>query len=163
MSGEKQDVAVRTDDPTGPGQAKGRESLLVYFLLGTFLGCTFIKSEVASWFRIQEMFHFQAIHMYGVIGSAVVVGALGIQLMKRLGVKTIRGENIIYPGDDETRPRPHHILGGIVFGLGWGLVGACPGPLFALVGSGLPAMALGLFGAVAGAWAYGLLKPSLPH
>jgi hypothetical protein len=141
----------------------GRESLAVYFLLGAFLGALFIKSEVASWFRIQEMFAFQAFHMYGVIGSAIFVGAVSLALMKRFGVRTMRGEEIQYPEGEEKRPRPQHILGGTVFGLGWGLVGACPGPLFALVGSGIPVMVLGLLGAVAGAWAYGFLRPGLPH
>jgi len=83
--------------------------------------------------------------------------------MKRFGVRTVRGEAIHYPSVEERRPRPQHILGGIAFGLGWGLVGACPGPLFALVGSGLPAMLLALLAAVAGAWTYGLLRPVLPH
>ena len=140
-----------------------REPLHVYFLLGIFLGTLFIKGEMASWFRIQEMFHFHAIHMYGIIGMAVGVGALSLALMKYFDVRTIRGEEIRYPSADEVRPRPQHILGGICFGLGWGLVGACPGPLFALVGSGVPVMLVGLLGAIAGAWVYGLLRPSLPH
>ena len=140
-----------------------REPLVVYLLLGTFLGIVFIKSEVASWFRIQEMFRFGAVHMYGVIGGAVLVGAVSLALMKRFGVRTVRGEEIRYPGGAETRPRPNHILGGTCFGLGWGLVGACPGPLFALVGSGVGVMAVGLLGALAGAWCYGLMKPGLPH
>ena len=140
-----------------------REPLHIYFLLGIFLGTLFIKAEVASWFRIQDMFHFHAIHMYGIIGMAVGVGALSLALMKHFDVRTIRGEEIRYPGADEVRPRPQHILGGICFGLGWGLVGACPGPLFALVGSGVPVMLVGLLSAIAGAWAYGLLRPSLPH
>lgn len=139
------------------------EPLAVYFLLGAALGVIFIKSEVASWFRIQEMFRFQAFHMYGVIASAILVGAVSILLMKRFGVRTARGEEIAFPSRSEARPKPHHILGGTVFGLGWGLVGACPGPLFALLGSGLPIMAVGLLGAMAGAWTYGLLRPSLPH
>ncbi|HKJ01746.1 MAG TPA: DUF6691 family protein [Longimicrobiales bacterium] len=155
------DVRVRAPEPeTKPGPA---ESLLVYLGLGTFLGILFIKSEVASWFRIQEMFHFRAIHMYGVIGSAVLVGAVGVALMKRLGVRTVRRAEIVYPGEDETRPQPRHILGGITFGLGWGLLGACPGPMFALVGSGLSVLLVALLGAVAGAWCYGALKPKLPH
>ena len=139
------------------------ESLLVYLALGTFLGIVFIKSEVVSWFRIQEMFHFRAVHMYGVIGSAVGVGALGVALMKRFRVRTVRGEEIVYPGADEVRPQTRHILGGISFGLGWGLVGACPGPIFALVGSGLSVFLVALLGALAGAWCYGALKPRLPH
>ena len=139
------------------------ESLLVYLALGTFLGIVFIKSEVVSWFRIQEMFHFRAVHMYAIIGSAVGVGALGVALMKRFRVRTVRGEEIVYPGADEVRPQTRHILGGICFGLGWGLVGACPGPIFALVGSGLSVFLVALLGALAGAWCYGALKPRLPH
>ena len=156
MSTETQAMRAQQDETR-------REPLFVYVLLGAFLGTVFIKSEVASWFRIQEMFHFHAIHMYGVIGSAVGVGAISLLLMKRFGVRTVRGEEIRYPSGDEVKPRPQHILGGICFGLGWGFVGACPGPLFALVGSGIPVMLVGLAGALAGAWTYGLLRPRLPH
>ena len=153
-----------TKAETPPVESEERsESLAVYFGLGMLIGVIFLKSEVASWFRIQEMFHFQAIHMYGVIGSAVAVGALSIALMKRLGTRTIRGEGIEFPARAAARPRTHHIVGGTLFGLGWGLAGACPGPLFALIGSGLPIMAVVLLGAVGGAWAYGLLRPNLPH
>jgi uncharacterized membrane protein YedE/YeeE len=156
---------MTTEPNAGSEQAvdAAKEPLWAYFLLGTLLGMIFIKSEVASWFRIQEMFHFHSIHMYGVIGSAVGVGAVSLALMKRFGTRTVRGEVIRYPGEDEVKPRPQHILGGTCFGLGWGLVGACPGPFFALMGSGIPVMAVGLLAAVAGAWFYGLLRPSLPH
>lgn len=139
------------------------ESLLVYLALGAFLGLVFVKSEVASWYRIQEMFHFRAVHMYGVIGSAVAVGAICVALMKRFGIRTVRGEEIVYPGEDEVRPQRRHILGGTFFGLGWGLLGACPGPIFALVGTGLSVLLVALLAAVTGAWCYGALKPKLPH
>ena len=142
---------------------KGSESLAVYFVLGVLIAVVFMKAEVVSWFRIQEMFRFQAIHMYGVIGSAVAVGAVSIALMKRFGVRTIRGDEIEFPARAAARPQTHHIVGGTIFGLGWGLVGACPGPLFALIGSGLPIMVVALLAAVGGAWVYGLLRPSLPH
>ena len=154
------------DSVNHPDQAqepRRGESLLVYLALGAFLGLLFVKSEVASWFRIQEMFHFRALHMYGIIGSAVLVGGVGIALMKRFGVRTVRGEEIVYPGAEEVSPRPRHILGGTLFGLGWGLLGACPGPIFALVGSGLTVLLVALMGALAGAWCYGALKPKLPH
>ena len=155
---------TRTTAQARPAQAVGRsESLAVYFAVGVFLGVIFLKSEVASWFRIQEMFRFQAIHMYGVIGSAIAVAALSIALMKRLGVRTVRGETIEFPDRAAGRPHTHHVIGGTLFGLGWGLVGACPGPFFALVGSGLPIMLAALLAAVCGAWVYGLLRPSLPH
>ena len=140
-----------------------RKVLVRSLLIGIAFGVILVKSEVVSWFRIQEMFHFRAVHMYAIIGSAVGVGALGVALMKRFRVRTVRGEEIVYPGADEVRPQTRHILGGISFGLGWGLVGACPGPIFALVGSGLSVFLVALLGALAGAWCYGALKPRLPH
>jgi hypothetical protein len=155
------DATTRSTAPTA--ELRSSESLVVYFLVGAYLGVIFIKSEVASWFRIQEMFLFESFHMYGVIGGAVGVGALSVFLMKRAGTRTVRGEAIAFPSGDETRPRKHHAYGGIAFGLGWGLIGACPGPLFALIGSGLPIMLVGLLAAAAGAWSYGLLRPHLPH
>jgi uncharacterized membrane protein YedE/YeeE len=123
----------------------------------------FIKSEAASWFRIQEMFRFQSFHMYGIIGSAVTVGAVSVWLMRRFGVRNARGERIVWPAAEEGRPRVNNVLGGLFFGLGWGLLGACPGPIFALIGTGVPVVGVGLLGAVGGAWVYGLLKPRLPH
>ncbi len=137
-------------------------SLLAYLLLGIFFGIVLIKSEVASWFRIQEMFRFQSFHMYGVIGSAVVVAGLSIQLIKRLRLKTIHGEPI------EIQPKiwgkgTRYWLGGILFGLGWGLLGACPGPMFALLGSGVTVMVVALVSAMLGTWAYAALRPRLPH
>jgi uncharacterized protein len=141
----------------------GSESLVVYFLLGIYLGVIFIKSEVASWFRIQEMFLFDAFHMYGVIGAAVAIAALSVFLMKRTGMRTVRGDRIEFPAGEETRPAKSHVYGGLAFGLGWGLIGACPGPMFALIGSGIPVMLVGLLAALAGAWTYGLLRPRLPH
>lgn len=156
-----------TERPSGPPAAATRrprpESLWVYLLLGAWLGTIFIKSEVASWFRIQEMFRFQAFHMYGVIFSAIAVAAVGIALMKRFGARTVRGEPIQWPDRAIARPRVQHILGGTAFGLGWGLLGACPGPMFALLGAGVPLIVVGLVGALAGAWTYGFLKPKLPH
>jgi uncharacterized membrane protein YedE/YeeE len=147
----------------GPLATEGRESLGVYFLIGLALGVIFIKSEVASWFRIQEMFRFQGFHMYGVIGSAVAVGSLGVALLKASGARSVRGEPIQFPDEEERKPRPRHALGGTTFGLGWGLVGACPGPMYALAGSGYWPMLVALASAVLGAWAYGWLRPRLPH
>jgi uncharacterized protein len=144
-------------------QKRPRESLIVYFLLGIFLGVVFIKSEVVSWFRIQEMFRFQSFHMYGVIGSAVVVGAASVYLMKRFGARTMKGEVIDFMDGEPDVPGKEHMLGGTVFGLGWGLIGACPGPIYALIGAGYTVMLLGLLSAVMGAWVYGLLRPRLPH
>lgn len=157
------DRSTRARVPEAVEETPSSEPLIVYFLLGIYLGTIFIKSEVASWFRIQEMFHFDAVHMYGVIGCAVGVGAVSVFLMKRRGARTVRGEPIVFPGGLEVRPRKQHVFGGLAFGLGWGFIGACPGPLFALVGSGIPVMGVGLLAALAGAWTYGLLKSRLPH
>ena len=139
------------------------ESLFVYVGLGVLLGVIFLKSEVASWFRLQEMFRFQAFHMYGIIGSAIAVGALSITAMKRFGARTVRGEPIAFPDRAKTGPKANHALGGTLFGLGWGLAGACPGPMYALTGSGVGVMVVAIAAAMGGAWTYGLLKPRLPH
>ena len=149
-----------TDERTGKGPGQG---LPIYFLLGVFLGVIFVKSEVASWFRIQEMFRFQAFHMYGVIGSAVATGALSLFLMKRAHAHTMRGQAIVFPAQQERQAGVEHALGGTIFGLGWGRLGACPGPIYALMGAGVSVMVVGLLGAVAGAWVYGFLRPRLPH
>ena len=134
-----------------------------YLLLGVYLGVIFLKTEAVSWFRIQEMFRFHAFHMYGIIGGAVAVGALGIFLIKRAGARTVMGRPIVFPTPEDTRPGPQHWIGGTIFGLGWGLMGACPGPIYALIGAGVWVMVVGLLAAMAGAWAYGFLRPRLPH
>ncbi len=137
-------------------------SLLVYLLLGTLFGVILIKSEVASWFRIQEMFRFDSFHMYGVIGVAVATAAVGVFLIKRLGVRTLHGEPIrIEPKQWGKGHR--YWLGGIFFGLGWALLGACPGPMFALVGSGLTVLLVAFTSALGGTWAYAALRHRLPH
>jgi uncharacterized protein len=161
-------VSARETDPgTAAGGAATEsprgERLGVYFLLGIFLGVVFIKSELASWFRIQEMFRFQSFHMYGIMGSAVAVGALAVFLMKRFGATTVRGEPIDFDDGEPDVLGAEHVLGGTVFGFGWGLVGACPGPMYALIGAGYSVMLVALLGAVTGAWFYGLLRPRLPH
>jgi uncharacterized membrane protein YedE/YeeE len=133
---------------------------LKYFAGGILFGIFLVKSEVVSWFRIQEMFHFQSFHMYGVIGSAIVVGFISIQLIKKFQIKSIHGEKI------DLHPKPLNkgqVIGGLLFGLGWALTGACPGPLYALVGSGALVIIVALVSAVAGTWVYGLLRNRLPH
>jgi len=140
-----------------------RESLLVYLLLGTYLGFVFVRSEVVSWFRIQEMFRFQSFHMYGIIGSAVLVAAVSVGLMKRWKLRARSGDVIRFGDPAAQRPRTRHVLGGTIFGLGWGLIGACPGPIYALIGSGVSVMWVGLAGALGGAWTYGLVRSRLPH
>ncbi len=134
-----------------------------YLLLGVYLGVVFLKTEAVSWFRIQEMFRFHAFHMYGIIGGAVSVGALGVFLIKRAGARTLTGRPIVFPTPEDTRPGPQHWIGGTIFGLGWGLLGACPGPIYALIGAGVWVMVVGLLAAMAGAWVYGFLRPRLPH
>jgi uncharacterized membrane protein YedE/YeeE len=143
-------------------QGLNLRGLLVYVLLGAFFGVVLVKSEVVSWFRIQEMFRFQSFHMYGVIGSAVAVAALSIWLIKRLRVKTLGGEEITIP-PKQWGTGTRYWAGGTLFGLGWALTGACPGPLFALLGAGVGVILFAILSAIAGAWVYGALRPRLPH
>ncbi|WKN45060.1 DUF6691 family protein [Tunicatimonas pelagia] len=133
---------------------------LKFLLLGIFFGFTLTKAEVISWFRIQEMFRFESFHMYGVIGSAAVVGMIALFLIRRFSLRSVDGEKIVL------RPKKFHtgtIIGGTIFGLGWALTGACPGPLFALVGNGFGIMLVPLVSAIIGTWVYGYLRESLPH
>jgi uncharacterized protein len=131
-----------------------------YLLAGILFGIVLIKSEVVSWFRIQEMFRLQSFHMYGVIGSAVATGLISVLLIKKFNIKTIEGENIIIP---EKKFRQGNIYGGLIFGFGWAITGACPGPLFAQIGAGVTVTLITLFSAVAGTWCYGWLSDKLPH
>ena len=133
-----------------------------YFAAGLLFGLVLIKAEVVSWFRIQEMFRFQAFHMYGIIGSAILVAALGLQIIRRLGLRTLDGEAIVVPPKAMGRGT-RYWLGGSIFGLGWALVGACPGPLLALLGNGVTVILVPLLSAIGGTWAYGALRPRLPH
>lgn len=138
-------------------------NLLGYGLLGVYLGVLFIKSEVVSWFRIQEMFRFDSFHMYGIIGSALVVGAVSLQVIKRMQLKTLHGEPIQVAPKAWKGAGTRYWLGGTIFGFGWALLGACPGPIFALLGSGITVMIVALLSALAGTWVYAALRPSLPH
>jgi uncharacterized protein len=135
---------------------------MLYLLVGVVFGIIITKGEVISWFRIQEMFRFQGFHMYGVIGSALVVATPSVWLIKKRKMRTLAGEEITIPGKPwETGTR--YWLGGTMFGGGWGLTGACPGPLFALLGAGVGAIAFAILAALAGTWVYGALRPRLPH
>ncbi len=136
-------------------------SYLKYLIFGIYFGFVLVRSEVTSWFRIQEMFRFQSFHMYGVIGSAVLVGMITVWLIRKFNLKTISGEPIVIPKKQWSRYR--YILGGIVFGLGWGMTGACPGPQFALVGMGFTVFIVVIFAAYLGTLAYSYLRPKLPH
>lgn len=136
--------------------------LLVYFVLGICFGIVLVKSQVISWFRIQEMFRFQGFHMFGIFATAVPTALVTVQLMKRLGARTVTGEPIMLV-PKQFGHGVRYVAGGISFGLGWALTGACPGPLFALLGSGIPVIALVILSALAGTWTYGYLRPRLPH
>ncbi len=128
--------------------------------MGLLFGIILVKSEVISWYRIQEMFRLQSFHMFGVIGSAVVTGIISVWLIKRFNIKTIRGEKIELPAKKFNKGQ---IYGGLVFGFGWAITGACPGPLFAQIGSGFSVIIIPLLSAIAGTWVYGLLREKLPH
>ena len=136
--------------------------LPLYLLLGVAFGYVLTRSEVLSWFRIQEMFHFQSFRMYGIIGSAVVTAALFVALIKLAGLKSIGGEKISIPAK-HLGSGIRYAAGGTLFGLGWALTGACPGPLFALIGAGVPVLIVAVASALAGTWIYGWLRPLLPH
>jgi hypothetical protein len=137
-------------------------SLLPYFVLGGAFGFVLVEAEVVSWFRIQEMFRFESFHMYGIIGTAVVTAALSLVAIRRLGLRDPAGQPLaLQPKKVGSGVR--YLAGGTIFGLGWALTGACPGPLIALVGSGVSVMVVGVLSALAGTWTYGLLRPRLPH
>lgn len=133
---------------------------LKYLIVGILFGIVFVKAEIISWFRIQEMFHLQSFFMYGVIGSAVAVGLVSVFIIKKFNIKTLQGEKI------EIQPKVFdkgQIYGGLLFGFGWAITGACPGPLFAQIGTGATVIAVTLLSAIAGTWFYGLIKDKLPH
>lgn len=135
--------------------------VITYLFIGILFGITIFKSEAASWFRIYEMFHFKAFHMYGIIGVAVVLGIIGTQIIKKLDIKTFRGAEIEFQPKSKSFSR--YLFGGILFGLGWALAGACPGPMFTLVGSGYLSILVVIAAAVLGTFLYGLVKEKLPH
>ena len=135
--------------------------LFRYLFIGTIFGITLAKAEVISWFRIYEMFKFQSFHMYGVIGSAVVVGIIVIQLIKRNNLKSIDGEPITISPKQFSWTR--YLIGGSIFGLGWAMTGACPGPMFILLGNGVGVILVVIASAILGTFVYGKLKHKLPH
>ncbi len=135
-------------------------SLLKYLIIGMLFGIVFVKAEIVSWYRIYEMFHFQSFHMYGVIGSAVLIGLISMQLIKKFNIKTLDGEEVI------VTPKKYSkgvIIGGLLFGIGWAITGACPGPIYAQIGAGYLVSILTLLGALIGTYVYGLLIDKLPH
>ena len=132
-----------------------------FLFIGILFGIIMFKSEAASWFRIYEMFQFQSFHMYGIIGSALFFGVIMIQFIKKFKLKSVFGEQINIPDKDKSFYR--YMLGGILFGLGWGLAGACPGPMFTLIGAGFLPILVVIFFALVGTWIYGLMMDKLPH
>jgi uncharacterized membrane protein YedE/YeeE len=134
--------------------------LLKYSLIGMLFGIVLVKSQVISWFRIQEMFRLQSFHMYGVIGSAIATGMASILIIKKFGIRTFEGAPVVIP---VKKFHWGNIIGGLLFGLGWAITGACPGPLFAQIGGGFTVVIFTLLSAVAGTWVYGRLQNKLPH
>ncbi|MGM0933833.1 MAG: YeeE/YedE family protein [Bacteroidota bacterium] len=134
---------------------------IIYLLIGISFGIVMFKSEAASWFRIYEMFQFQSFHMYGIIGSALILGIIGVQIIKRKKLKSIDGEPIVFNDKDVSFSR--YAYGGLAFGLGWALAGACPGPIFTLIGAGYLPILVVFVGALIGTYIYGLLRDKLPH
>jgi uncharacterized protein len=132
-----------------------------FILVGILFGITLYKSEAVSWFRIYEMFHFQSFHMYGIIFSAIAIGIVMVQWIKRRHLRSIEGQEIVFRPKDKSIPR--YIIGGFIFGLGWALAGVCPGPMFILMGSGATVLVVFLASAMFGTFAYGLLRKRLPH
>ena len=134
---------------------------LKYILVGFVFGIVLTKSEAVSWYRIYEMFHFQSFHMYGIIMTAIVTGLIGIQIIKRKNLKDIDGIPIVIP--DKEKGNLRYWIGGTIFGLGWALVGSCPGPIYVLLGAGFLSIGLVLIGAIAGTFIYGVIMKKLPH
>ena len=134
---------------------------IAYLFTGILFGITMFKSEAASWFRIYEMFQFDAFHMYGIIGSALAIGVLVIQLIKRFNIPSFYGNKIHFPTKEKRIY--NYLIGGIIFGLGWALAGACPGPMFTLLGAGYLPIIIVIAAAILGTYVYGVLKDKLPH
>lgn len=157
------DFEVRSLDTTLGAERPPKKtwrSYIKYLVAGILFGIILVKSEVISWFRIQEMFRLQSFHMYGVIGSAVVTGIISVQIIKRFRIKTINRERI------ELSQKKFHkgqVYGGLLFGFGWAMTGACPGPLYAQIGAGAGVIIVTLVSAIAGTWVYGLIREKLPH
>lgn len=157
------DFEVRSLDTISVNESELRHPFLhnlKYLFAGILFGILLVKSEVISWFRIQEMFRLQSFHMYGVIGSAVLVGMISVWIIKKFRIKTIYNEPIVFVPKKFNKG---NIYGGLIFGFGWAITGACPGPLFAQIGTGATVIIVTLLSAVAGTWVYGKMRPYLPH
>jgi uncharacterized protein len=159
----KQTIDIRHQDAICTNEAKKKHPFwhnLKYLVVGTLFGMVFVKAEIISWFRIQEMFRFDSFFMYGVIGVAVLVGMASVFLIKKFNIKTLGGETILF--EDKTFNKGQ-IYGGLIFGIGWAITGACPGPLFTQIGSGFFVVIITLLSAIAGTWVYGYFREKLPH
>jgi hypothetical protein len=158
------DFEVRSLDAGRPGalppQPRSWRHHLRYLVAGALFGVVLVKSEVVSWFRIQEMFRLQSFHLFGIMGSAIAVGMLSVWLIRKFGVKTLAGEPIVL---GKKSFQQGQVYGGLLFGFGWAMTGACPGPLFAQIGAGAAAVTITLLSALAGTWVYGYLRDKLPH
>jgi uncharacterized membrane protein YedE/YeeE len=155
-------VSAGTRIPGVHGHSAARTAALpAYLLMGLYFGVILVKSEAASWYRIQEMFRFEAFHMYGLIGSAVLTGMLTTWLLRRSGARSLDGQTITVAPKERGWTR--YVLGGATFGVGWGLAGVCPGPVFTLLGAGVWPMLVVLGFALIGTWLYGALREHLPH
>ncbi len=135
--------------------------LIKFLFTGILFGIVMTKSEAISWFRIQEMFRFESFHMYGIIGTAVILGTIAVALIKKWKAKTNQGMEISF--NPKAMSIPRYLFGGILFGLGWAMTGACPGPLFTLLGHGVFSVLIIIASAILGTYLYGVLKPRLPH
>lgn len=159
----KKDLDIRSEDAICINESKLQHNWfhqLKYLLVGIGFGIVFVKAEIISWYRIQEMFRLQSFHMYGIIGSAIFVALISVFIIKKFNIKTIYGETIKIQTKEFNKG---NIYGGLIFGLGWAITGACPGPLFAQIGSGATVIVITLLSAIAGTWTYGFLKNKLPH
>lgn len=157
------DFEVRSLDTVGINESRLEHKWyhnIKYVVAGILFGILLVKSEVVSWFRIQEMFRLQSFHMYGVIGSAVLTGMIGVWLIKRFHIKTIYGESIVIHSRKFNKGQ---VYGGLLFGFGWAITGACPGPLYAQIGTGATVILVSLLSALAGTWVYGRIREKLPH
>lgn len=154
------DFEVRSLDFPEEKREQGFLVYIKYLLMGIYFGIVLVKSEVISWFRIQEMFRLQSFHMFGVLGTAVATGILSVWLIRKFRVKTITGAPIMLPVKKFSKGQ---IYGGLIFGFGWAITGACPGPLFAQIGSGFTVVIVTLLSAIAGTWLYGRFRERLPH
>jgi hypothetical protein len=157
-------VAEHPIECESPNDQLTRETPIVsnikYMIVGILFGIVFVKAEIISWYRIQEMFRLHSFHMYGVIGTAVVVGMISVWLIKKFKIRTMQGEEVVFHNKEF---HWGNVIGASMFGLGWAITGACPGPLFAQIGSGFLVVIVTLLSAIAGTWVYGLLRDKLPH